>query len=82
MIDTFQLMLDRIATLEDRAVDEIGPSMPEGSRILECDRRIVLAIGWLHLSRQIVDPADSILLAKAHTHLLRAQELVREAVTE
>lgn len=81
MIDTYQLLLDRIATLEDRAVDEIGPTMPEGSRIMECDRRVVLAIAWLTLSRQVVDPADSIRLAKAHTHLLRSQELIRKAVT-
>jgi hypothetical protein len=81
MIDTYQLSLDKIATVEDRAIDAIGPAMPEGSRILEADRRVVQAIGWIKLARQVTGPDDAVHLARAQTHLLRALDLIRETVT-
>ena len=80
MIDTYQLLLDKIATTEDRAIDGIGPSMPEGSRVLEADRRIVQAMAWTQLARQTATGDDAVCLARAFGHLKKAQDLIREAV--
>lgn len=81
MIDQTQLLLDRIATLEDRAIDGLGVDVAEGARALETGRRITWALAWLTLARQTAKGDDALSLAKAHTHLTRALELVGETTT-
>lgn len=78
MIDQAQLLLDRIATLEDRAVDHLGADVAEGARELEAGRRITWALAWVTLARQTAKGDDAVSLAKAHTHLTRALELIKE----
>ncbi len=80
MIDQTQLLLDRIATLEDRAIDHLGADVAEGARELEAVRRITWALAWLALARQTAKGDDALNLAKAHTHLSRALDLIKETV--
>ena len=81
MIDRDQMMLDRIARLESQALDGIAPHVAEGSRLLETQRRIDQALGWLTAARRGCDPADAVGLAQAHTHLCRARDRVKQALT-
>ena len=81
MIDQDQLMLDRIARLESQALDGIADRVAEGSRLLETQRRIDQAVGWLTAARRGCDPEDALGLAQAHTFLCRARDQVKQALT-
>lgn len=81
MIDRDQMMLDRIARLESQALDGIAPHVAEGSRLLEAQRRVDQALAWLTYARHGCDPADAVGLARTHTHLIRARDQIRKALT-
>jgi hypothetical protein len=75
-----QPLLDRLAMAEDAAADRLGPDLPQGTQVIEADRRAAWSEAWVLQARWSAQGDDAIALAKATTHLARARELLQEVV--